>query len=355
MASIINLNSLTFTAEQVRDINELVFDEVLRSPDLNFLFTMFSDIVYDKEIGFITGGGLVGVKDQGCDPEPQAYSIGTRKVVWQPKGWEVFLSECYKDLENAATVYALNKGVRISDLTDTDYMAIVVKVLTADVKDAIFRFAFFADTEAENYDAEDAPTGIITPGVDTAYFDLIDGFWKQFQTAATSHPELLRTIAANSANTKASQLSGMTADAAYALLSDMYFKAPVAMRGKGRFLVTQTIADAYQQYLEGKGIEATYKNLVDGVQVLYFRGVEVVPMPKWDEMIQAYNDLGTTFYKPHRALLVEKENLAIGTPSGDAFGAFDMWHDKTTRKSYVLIQDKMDAKVLNDKRFVLGI
>lgn len=354
MASIINFSSLSFSAEQIRDINELVFDEILRAPELNYLVTVFGDIVYDKEVGFITGGGLVGVKDQGCGSDPQDYNVGTRKVTWTPKSWEVFLGECYTDLENAASVYALNKGVRIADLTDTDYMAIVVKVLTADIKDAIFRFVFFGDTEAENYDAEDAPTGIITPGVSTDYFDVVDGFWKQFIAAGTAHSELVSVIAANSANTKALQLA-LTAQNAYDLLSDMYFKAPLEMRGKGRFLVTQSIADAYQQYLEGKGIESTYKNLVDGIQALTFRGIEVVPMPKWDEMIRAYNDLGTTYYKPHRALLVEKENLAVGTPTGDAFGSFEIWYEKKDSKTYIRVKDKIDAKVLNPKRFVLGI
>lgn len=356
MASIISFTAFTFTAEQIRDINELVFDEILHAPDLNAIHTLFSGIEYDKEIGFITGGGLVGVAAQGCDPVPQDFSVGTRKVTWQPKPWEVFISECASELDDTAATYARNKGVRIDDLTDTDYMAIVVSVLTDSVKDFMYRLAWFNDTEAENYNQSSAPTGIITPGVDIDYFNLIDGYWKQLSAAVTAEASLLVAVGANAKTTKALQMSSMDADAAYALLSSMYYAAPIEMRGSGnmRFLVTQSIADAYQQYLTGKGIESTYKNLVDGVRALSFLGVDVVPMPIWDKMIRSYNDLGATYYKPHRALLVEKANLAIGTPSEEAYGAFDIWFDKTSRKNYVLIKDKFDAKLLNAKRFVLG-
>lgn len=425
MASIISFSALTFTAEQIRDINELVFDEILHAPDLSAIHTLFSGIEYDKEIGFITGGGLVGVAAQGCDPTPQDFSVGTRKVTWQPKPWEVFISECASELDDTAATYARNKGVRIDDLTDTDYMAIVVAVLTDSVKDFMYRLAWFNDTDAENVEIKQLPTaaateqtvgsaivgtvyegvaattagavrcalangtivylsgtaatgtaasgkvyyskdtvhtipvndgGIITAGVDTDYFDLIDGYWKQLSVAVSSESALVIAVAANAKTTKAEQLSAMDADAAYALLSSMYYAAPIEMRGSGkmRFLVTQSVADAYQQYLIGKGIESTYKNLVDGVPALKFLGVDVVPMPIWDKMIRSYNDLGATYYKPHRALLIEQANLAIGTPSEEAYGAFDIWFDKTSRKNYVLIKDKFDAKLLNAKRFILG-
>ena len=424
MASIISFSAFTFTAEQIRDVNELVFDEILHAPDLNAIHTLFSGVEYDKEIGFITGGGLVGVADQGCSPTPQDFSVGTRKVTWQPKAWEVFVSECSSELANNAATYARNKGVRVDDLTDTDYMAIVVAVLTDSVKDFMYRLAWFNDTDADNVDWDNLPTaavseqtgaaivgtvyagvtssttgavrcslangtivylnsvaasgapaeattyytkdtthtiavndgGLITAGVDTDYFDLIDGYWKQLSVVASTHSELVVAVTANASTTKAAQLAAMNADAAYALLSSMYYAAPIEMRGSGkmRFLVTQSIADAYQQYLIGKGIESTYKNLVDGVQSLSFLGAQVIPMPFWDKMIRSYNDLGATYYKPHRALLVEQANLAIGTPSEEAYGAFDIWFDKTNRKNYVLIKDKFDAKLLNDRRLVLG-
>ena len=170
------------------------------------------------------------------------------------------------------------------------------------------------------------------------------------------------TIAANSQTSKADQMAYMTPERAYNLLSAMWYKAPIRLRNmkadtnvenRPKFLVTQSIADAYEQYLIGKGIDRTFVNLVEGVQVLSFLGIPVVPMAIWDEMIQAYNDLGDTYFKPHRALLTTKSVLAVGTPNGErAYGEFDIWYDKTSRKNYILLKDKLDAKIANPDHFI---
>ncbi len=353
MGKVIDLSKFTFTAEQVRDINELIFDDILHAPDLNFLHTIFEGIEYDKEIGFVTEGGPVGKKAQGCDPTAQDWNISTRKVVWEPKAWEVIIDQCAKDLESSMAVYCMNKGVRGNDLSDTDYMVIAANVLGQAIKDMLYRIVWFSDKDAKNV----ADSGIITAGVDVDYFNIINaGFFKQLQTAVTSHPELLVAIEANTNATKKTQLDGMTADAAYDILSKMYYAAPIEMRGTGnmRFLVTQTIADGYQQYLTGKGIESTYKNLVDGVNSLKFLGVDVIPVPIWDKMIQSYNDLGDKYQAPHRAVLIEKANLGVGTPSNGALEDVDIFYDKKSRINRMEATDKIDAKLINDARFVFA-
>lgn len=423
MANIIDFSTFTFTAEQIRDINELIFDELLHAPELDAIHTLYSGIEYDKEIGFIGAAGLVGKAKQGCNPEAQDFAIATRKVLWQPKAWEILIEQCADDLKATAAVYAMRKGTRMDDLTDTDYMAIVSKVLTDAIKDFLFRLVWFNDTDAANIVVEKLPTaaateqtagseiegtvyegvtsstasavkcalsdatvvylsgtaaigtaesgktyyskdtenkttvisgGNITAGVDVDYFNIIDGLFKQLEAAVSGGAKTV-SISANAEETKSAQMSKMDADAAYALLSAMYYAAPVEMRGGSmRFLVTQSIADAYQQYLTGKGIESEYKNLVDGVPALKFLGVDVIPMPVWDRMIQAYNDLGTTFYKPHRALLAEKANLAVGTPSTEAYGNLDIWYSKDSRKTKIELKDKLDAKILNTDRLVFA-
>lgn len=352
MASKIDFSRFAFSEEQIRDINELVFDNILRSPDLDYIHTIFPGIVYDKEVGFLTGGGLVGVAAQGCDPTPQDFQIGTRVVKWEPKRWEVFISECYSDLEQTAALYAMKNGVLTADLTDTDYMAIVVEFLSQSIRDFFYRAAWFGDTAAENV----TDGGQITNGVDVDYFTLIDGFWKQLTAGVTANPALGVTITANTSASKADQFADFTPQNAADTLAAMYFSAPIDMRASGnmRFLVTQSVADKYQQYLMGQGIESQYKNLVDGIPALSYAGVPVIALPIWDKMIQSYQDLGATYYKPHRAVLIEKLNLGIGTGSTDSLDELDVWYDKTSRKNYVQAMDTIDAKLLNASRFMLA-
>ena len=491
-----DLANFTFSAEQIRDINELVYEGIERLPELSAIHQFYRGIIYDKEVGFITGGGLVGKKGQGCDPETQDWRVSTRKVLWQPKEWEIFLDECADDLKNTMVLYAMNQGTRVDDLTDTDYMAIVVEVLIGAVYKFMYRLIWMSDTDAEKVDfetlnvaalatltavptaavtqqavgdplddnvylavtestegavkcalangtiiylsgtaatgdAEDGKTyyskdtenkitpiegtvymgvakgtlgaqkctlsngtivylaadpatgvaqegktyyslsgetlevnggGYITEDVDPEYFDIIDGLFKQLRGLVAEDNTRGVTITANSQDSKTGQMTYMTPDRAYTLLSDMWYNAPIKLRqmkadtnveNRPKFLVTQSIADAYEQYLIGKGIDRTYVNLVEGVQVLSFLGVPVVPMAIWDEMIQAYNDLGDTYFKPHRALLTTKSVLAVGTPNGEReFGEFDIWYDKTSRKNYILLKDKLDAKIANPDHFI---
>ena len=425
-----DFSQFSFTAEQIRDINELVYEGIMKLPEIAEIHQLWPNIIYDKEVGFITGGGLVGKAGQGCDPTPQDWTISTRKVLWQPKSWEIFLSECAKDLEATMVVYAMNRGTRVDDLTDTDFMAIVVEVLTGAVYKAMYRIIWLNDTDANDVDFEKVPTaavseqtagqaisgtvyegvtattagavkcaksdktvvflagsaatgtasadkvyytkdtdnkteindgGTYTHDIDLDYFNIIDGLFKQLRAAVTADANLGITIAANSQTSKASQMSYMTPERAYTLLSDMWYKAPIKLRqmkndtnesNRPRFLVTQSIADAYEQYLLGKGISETYVNLIDGVKALSFLGVPVIAMPVWDEMVQSYQDLRDTFFKPHRAVLTSKSVIAVGFGSDQLYGQFDIWYDKTSRKNYMLVKDKIDAKLANPAHLI---
>lgn len=353
MAANAFLDVYTFSTEEIRDIKELVIEQFLNAPDLNFLHTMYSGIVTDKEIGFIGEGGIVGKAGTGCTKIPQDWTIGSRKLTWHPKQWEIFLEECKTDLENTMVTYAMKNGVDRFDLTDTDYMSIVTDVLSLAVKKMIWRIIWFNDTLADNF----VDGGIITNGIDPGYFNIIDGLWKQFQLAIVAHPELGVAIAANAEATKALQKSALTPDLTNTMFENMLDAAPIELRdpAKASFFVTQSIADKYARYLKGKGIDATYINLVEGITALKYDGYNVIPMPIWDEMIAKYNVTGTKVYKMHRAILIEKENLGVGTPSTGVIEDFKIWYSDDKFSNFIYAADKIDALLLNDQRFVLAI
>ena len=50
MAAILNFSNFTFTDEQIRSVKELLYDEIVKSPELEALHTVYEGIVYDKEI-----------------------------------------------------------------------------------------------------------------------------------------------------------------------------------------------------------------------------------------------------------------------------------------------------------------
>ena len=359
--ALIDLSVFSFSAEQIRDINELIMEDILEAPEISLLHSIYPGIVADKYIGFIGEGGLVGLPDQGCDPIPQTWNISGDQKLWQPKRWEVFLTECYSDLENTMVIYAMNKGVEIGDLTDTDYMAIVVQVLGVAIKKMIWRFTWFGDTNAKNI----SDGGIITDGVDTEYFKLVDGFWKQLEAAAPSGDYQRVEVLANAAATTTDQFAQLNGQDAYNILHDMWAKAPLSLRKQFTagtkelpdkyFACTQSFADAYMVYLEngGRGLETSYKNLINGVETLVFRGLPLIPIPIWDEMIAEFENDGTRLNKPHRCILASRSNMAIGVSGTDVLDSVQVWYDLTKDRNYMRAKDSIDVKLLQNK-FILA-
>jgi hypothetical protein len=76
-------------------------------------------------------------------------------------------------------------------------------------------------------------------------------------------------------------------------------------------------------------------------------------MPIWDEMIQSFNDLGSTYFKPHRALLTNKPVLAVGSPTqGQLFGELKIWYNVDEEKTKMRMKDKIDAEIANPDLFI---
>lgn len=353
MAKIVDLSVFNFSTEEIRNINELIMEEIIQAPELAVLHTIYPGVVTDKYVGFIGEGGMVGLPAQDCDPVPQQWNIQGEQKIWKPKRWEVFLTECWKDLENTMAVYSLNKGVNVGDLTNTDYMAIVVQVLGAAIKKMIWRFAWFGDTDADNF----SNGGILTNGVDPEYFRLIDGFWKQLNTAVPVGDQKRVAIAANTATTTQAQFDQLTGQITYETLVNLYQQASIVLRNQPDviFACTQSFADGYMKYLEGKDLETTYFNLSEGVKALSFRGIPVVPFAIWDEMIYNYENNGTKLNNPHRCLLTTKSNLAIGVAGEDVLSEVDVWYEKKEDRNYMRSRDSIDAKLLQENLLTLAI
>ena len=351
MATVLDFSKFSFTAEQIRDINELLYDEVMQAPEISLIHTIHPNIVFDKEIGFIGEGGLVGVAGQGCDPTAQDWKIGTRSVKWTPKSWEILIEDCWKDLESTCAVYALKQGVDISDFSTTDYYAIVVQVLSVAIKKFIVRLAWFSDTDAKNVSAN----GVITNGVDTKYFSIIDGFWKQIITQTTVNAAQRVAIAENTGATYAQQELSPTSAANY--LKALKYKASMVLRNMTDAIVpcTQSVYDAWEQYNQGKEIESLYTKLIDGTETLKAYGMTLMPQPIWDEMIAKYENTGTKLNNPHRAVLTTKSNLNIGVDKESSFEDMRIWYNPDSRKVKTELMGKADAKLYNPELLQVAI
>lgn len=360
MAAILDFSKFNFSAEEIRAVKELIFDEVIESPELEMFATVYPGIIYDKEIGFVGEGGLVGVAAQGCDPVAQDYNTGTRIVKWHPKGWEILIHQCAKDLEDTAAVYSMKTGISINDFSSSDYMAIVVEVLTKSVKEFVIRLVWFSDVDAENYvpaaGGLPASGGNITPGVAVKYFNILNGFFKQMEVQITANAAQRVTIAENAAATYALQKL-VPANVRDTYLPGLVYDADMILRGmdNGVIMCTQSVYDAYSKSLKGTSLAEMYVNLTEGIKVLTFDGIPLVPFKIWDKIIKAYFNTGTKLVNPHRAVYVTKDILAVGVDSTSSFGDMEIWYNRDERKVKMESQGKADAKLLNPALFQIAI
>lgn len=344
MANVLDFSQFSFTAEQIRDINKLVFDKIVSAPEINALVTLYDGIVYDKEIGFITGSGLVGVANQGCNPTPQDWNINTRKITWTPKGIELLIEQCWSTLESTAATYALHTGVRRPDFTTTDYMAIVVRELVEAVKQMFTRLVWFSDTAIT--------TSELTAGTGIEYFNVLDGLWKQIFAEGAANPKVVTTITENSGATYAAQK--INPDNILGYLEGLVFNAPMPLRQQtdGVIYATQSFVDAYTIAMSKNSgsayfIDKSYENTINGQFAPMYMGIPIIAVPFWDKLIRGYFDNGTVWTLPNRAIYTTKSNLAVGVDGEGSFSELNTFYLPSTRTVRMELMAKLDAKLLN--------
>ena len=345
---IIDLSKFAFGTEEIRALNELTFDDVIKTPEISSLMTVFPGIVFNKEIGFLGEGGLIGKGGYGCKPSSDNFQISSRKITWAPKSWSTLIEQCFTDLQSTAAIYSMNTGVDTADFTNTDIMNIVGEALTNAMKKFIMRLAWFNDTAVKNF----SDSGTLTNDVSVDYFNILDGLFKQIDIQCTSNAKQKVAIAENAGASFEAQKMDDTKVQGY--LAKLYYQAsPILRQMQGNvILCTQSFADSYQRSLSGLQLETMLANLTDGKSSLSYNGIPIVAMPIWDEMITNYFNNGTKLVNPNRALFTNQRVLGLAVDNLNSFENFSTWYEKKDREVYTDIAGKADVKLMNEKLFV---
>lgn len=346
----VDFSAFRFGAEEVKAFNEIIIKKVLESPELNLIHTFETNIRNDQEIGFIEGSlGLIGKAAQGCGTRtPDEKSLATSVKTWSPKRWEVYLQMCWTDLESNFGRYLRNLGVDVSDLTNTEYAKFLEPFIIKGIKNMLFRLVWIGDTTAAT--TADSPAGVFTAGTNTAYFNLIDGIFKQLGVIIAATPARKTTIAANGEATFALQDSAFTNALAWSTFLSLIDDAPTELKELDNTVVimTDSCRRRIMRHLQSESIDFTLEQSINGMQLLKADGYEIIGVPMWDKLIRTYQSNGTKYNSPHRMLFTTKDNLPVGFEGNEAFGAFKLWQDDVTEYTYIKTKDALDAKVLED-------
>ena len=349
----INLDALHFTADELRSLNELVVTAVLESPVLSTFHTFVTGIKNDKRIGIIPGTfGLVGKAAQACNPEAQCYEDVAVEKTWEPKYLEIIIDMCVDELNDTLMKLAINCGVELYDLTNTEVFAFIKDILVKDIEKMIFRHVWFGDQAAAN-----VPVGVITPGFDVGFFNVINGFFQQMAAVYAVNPLQLNAMPGNAQATYALQGTVATPLLTYNAVNALIDNAisELAQQPDRILLVTRSVFDRLRRQLQALGTAfQDYKLAINGLEFATWDGIKLVSIPLWDQWIRAYENNGVRWNDPHRVVYTTVSNLNIGTVCTSLFDNINSFYDQRSRINRIEAVDAFDAKIIDDRLFMVG-
>lgn len=346
----IDLSEVEYNDGQITDLSEIFFDAIFKVPALEQFHTVVTGIKNKKQLIFMGEMGISGRKQETCDWVSNPGVIGTTQKRWSPEYIGDRFDECFKDLLDTFFAWDLKSGVDKPDLTNTKWSTFLEERIGRSAQEAVLRHAWLGNTAAENV----SDGGVITDGEDVEYFNAIDGFWVQLVQIVTANAAQRVTITKNAGNSYVNQMftaADITNQVVTGYLQAMLFGADMRLREQEDkvFIVTQSIFDQY--ILERSKItnsELAYQRVEDGIDYIEYMGVPLIPFPFLDRQIRAYEDNGTTYNNPHRAVLSTKANLQIGVENTSDLTELDPFYDKKSKRYFVDYAFNLDALVARD-------
>lgn len=341
-------SAFSFNREELKDWSKVINELTFGDPTLNDLHEIEQGIKYNEQIVFAGRMGLMGKTVSGCTPNAVGGITLTEKT-WTPVDMDFRLEHC------SANANAQDKLIRQMSKMNPDFYNVIegsnspvgnflVAKVVEGFNENLIRQAWFSDTAA----ALTSGGGVFKVGTDLGYFNSLNGLFKQIFTDIPTTDSKYVAIAKNAGASYA--LQALASGDAIATLKAMYNKADSRLldSGAAKFYVTRSIWDGYLNDLEslqnsGNGNTVINEN---GQVSLTYRGIPVVKVEVFDRVIAAYQDNGTKWNLPHRAVLSTPSNLRIGTLATDDFGTIDAFYDQYHKVNVIDGVYGIDAKHL---------
>lgn len=340
-----NFSEFTINNQGVMNLNKGIFDAVFKYSPLFNTCTAINGVKNGEKADYVDKMSDLGWAGRGCNPEYKTPTITGREKTWALGDWSLPLKICYKELESTIAQWSLRTGTDRENIIGTDFW---IKIFMPLLKDAIermyWRMAWFGDTAAK----VTASGGVLSAGTDPTLFSMADGLWKRI-FAATAANNNKTVIAANAEGSYAAQVSKMReAGAAIATVENILADANSLISG-GVLMVTKSINDALQKdYRREFKTTMPYMTVAEGVTIPTFDGVGIQVVPEWDTIIREFENDGSKWNNPHRALFVNPDNLMVGTSDKSLFAEMTIGFDDKARENYTYAASNIGTLINND-------
>jgi hypothetical protein len=338
----------------VIDMRKLLFLQTLVSDKIELFHTVDTKVFNGDKVGAIGDFAEVGKKaGASCGP-----TFGTDKArviekTWAIGEYEVAEEICYKDILATVAKFELKDGTEAADVTGTIVTEIYTPLLEKALERMVWRLVWFSDTAA----ALVSGAGKIKNGTDITLFTTTDGLWKKLLAVIAGNAAQKVAISKNAEATYALQMVAPTD--AIQIIDALIYKANMKLRNASdKFIMcTRSMTDAFEQQMTGGTVytQIQWETAENGMQYFKRKGVDIYPIDLWDVTIQTYEDNGTKFNSPHRAVFTTKSNLRIGTPSSDTIAMLDVWFNKDLQVTRMLAKDQIGANIIDDTLLMVAI
>lgn len=342
------LENITFNNEDVRDLKELIPMTIEQDEDFQ-RFTKLMKVHNGDPLALIGEINDIGVKGAGCNPTYKEIGIKNSQKRWELGDWSTPIKVCYEDFKGTVGEYYLKGGTDIQDLTSTEIMNEILRPrLERMLKRLIWRYGWFGDKDAKDI----AGGGVLTTGTNVELFNVTDGLWKKIFAICAAHSDQLTTIEANTKTTYKDQKAAILKEGvATGIIDAMRMNADARITGDSEavIMLSRGLADALAY-----DVKRTYKQIMpwntifDGLDIAEYDGVKVARVNIWDSIINAYENTGTKWNKPYRAVYANINQLRVATDADGLLSNLDIFFDKKERSNFIYAAGRIGTNVVED-------
>ena len=346
----VNFSQLTADNGAIRSLRELLFTTTYKESNLSALVVIKTGQKNGGKMDWLNlmSGVPAGVKSTGCEVTWSKFAPKGSEKSWAMGKYQIPIEICADEFDGTIAEYAENKGVDVDKLEGTEILDnVVLPILDKAVREAVFRIAFFGDTNADNFSGG----GHITDGLNLDLFNMTDGLFVKFAEIVALKPERLTAIAANAQATYAAQKSAIYANGvATGIMDSIIADAdPRIKQNDGIFYMTDAFFNALQvDYERQHAATMPYEVVEEGRVIARYRGSRIVTVPEWDACINAYENDGTKWHNPYRVVFSPRENLFVGTSDTDVFAKVDLSFDARNRTNLLFAKSDLATNVGED-------
>lgn len=339
--------------QDILALSEALIKSGFQNPAISEFHTVITGIKGSKRLAALGQlSGLAGFVKSDCNITAASLSAEIIDKTWSPAYVSDRAEQCYEDLMGSFFQWGLKNNIAKEDLTGTEFQIWFETIMAKLIEEIILRVAWFGDT------AIAAGTNNSLSGGQLAYFNMINGFWKQL-AALNGGASFITDLATKNAQVTFALQRFNSTDTTNRVvtnaLDNLFYAADLRLRDLDRssliFITTQSVKDQYEKERKAvTGIDLPYMRQEAGVNNLASNGIEVKAFSFLDRTIDAYyrTNSGASWYLPHRIILTTRENLYLGVEEEGSLASFDSFFDKYNKKQVTDFGFSMDAKVALD-------